>query len=312
MKIRIFTFSKLLFMLFLLASSLFYASCKRMILESKLEPESKEFYSKVRYIISEEEKKIFLELSPSERDNFIKDFWRRRDPSPDTEENEFKREYLNKIKTVNRLFKGGGKPGYIQDRGRVYILLGPPDESYFDPMGKFSETKSAEVWVYYKKHKISLVFIDHNGDGEYTLERPTTWALHLLSRTQMELQNPEKFREELFDFELKIGKVDDGKFILFVEIPYEKIWLVQAENRLETTLGVLLKVFDPDGDEIWQFGKDFDISLTEEEAKTLVGKDYEIKIPLDLEEGSYPATIVIKNKTEERELKKDFDLNISK
>lgn len=302
-----------IFLIFLfLTSSLLSISCRQAILESKLEPENKEFYSKVRYIISEEEKKIFLELLPSERENFITDFWKRRDPTPDTEENEFKREYLNKIETANRLFMGGGKPGYIQDRGRVYILLGPPDESYLNPVGKFSAMKAAEIWLYYKKYQIRFVFIDHNGDGEYTLERPTTWALHELNMAQMELQNPEKFREELFDFKLKIEKAHDEKFILFIEIPYENIWLVQKENRLETTFGVLLEVFDSDGDRIWQFGKDFDISLTEEEAKTFVGKDYEIKIPLDLEGGSYSATIVLDNKTEERELKKEFDLNIPK
>lgn len=108
---------KIFFMFLFLASSFFNASCRRMILESRLEPESREFYSKVRYIISEAERKIFLELPPSEREKFIEEFWKRRDPIPETEENEYKIEYLNNIETANKLFKGGGKPGYIQDRG---------------------------------------------------------------------------------------------------------------------------------------------------------------------------------------------------
>jgi GWxTD domain-containing protein len=92
-----------------------------------LDPESREFYSKVRYIIASEERKAFLALAEADRPAFIEDFWKRRDPKPATEANEYKTEYFNRIETANHLFTGGGSPGWLQDRGRVYITLGPPD-----------------------------------------------------------------------------------------------------------------------------------------------------------------------------------------
>lgn len=301
---------KIFFMFLFLASSFFNASCRRMILESKLEPESKEFYSKVRYIISEEEKKIFLELPSSEREKFIEEFWKRRDPIPETEENEYKIEYLNNIETANKLFKGGGKPGYIQDRGRIYILLGPPDERYTYPVGKYSSAKSAEIWIYYKKHQIRLEFIDHSGDGEYTLERPTTRALYEIYTAQVVLQNPEKFEQELFDYNLEVKKAEGDKAFILIEIPYKNIWLAEKEDRLETTLELSLKILDSSGKEIWRHQKDYKISLTEEESKKLFGKNYEIEIPFKIEEGSYFLKTILENKVEEKKLEKELKFSI--
>jgi GWxTD domain-containing protein len=110
-----------LFCLFLLVS------CASYKLEKTLDPESQEFLSKVRFITTRQERKIFLNIAPSERKNFIEEFWKKRDPDPDTEENEFKKEYFNRIEEANHLFREGGSPGWLQDRGRIYILLGPPD-----------------------------------------------------------------------------------------------------------------------------------------------------------------------------------------
>ena len=98
-------------------------ACTAKRLEGKLDPESKEFYNKVRYIMTGKESKIFLELPPSARAEFIEEFWKRRDPNPETEENEAKDAYFERIEEANRLFRGGGRPGWLQDRGRIYILF---------------------------------------------------------------------------------------------------------------------------------------------------------------------------------------------
>jgi len=100
----------------------------------ELDPQSKEFLSTVRYIITSAEEKIFKELPPSERAKFIEDFWARRDPTPGTPRNEFKEMYFKRIEEANQLFKGA-RPGWLQDRGRIYILFGPPDERVTNPMG---------------------------------------------------------------------------------------------------------------------------------------------------------------------------------
>ena len=89
----------------------------------------------VVYIISDEERKAFKQLSnDEERDQFIEAFWQRRDPTPDTEENEFKEEHYRRIEYANEHF-AAGLPGWKTDRGRIYIMYGPADEIDAHPSG---------------------------------------------------------------------------------------------------------------------------------------------------------------------------------
>jgi GWxTD domain-containing protein len=82
----------------------------------------------VRWIITDEERSAFRQLSnDEERDQFIEAFWQRRDPTPDTIENEFKEEHYRRIAYSNEHF-AAGIPGWKTDRGRMYIMYGPADE----------------------------------------------------------------------------------------------------------------------------------------------------------------------------------------
>jgi GWxTD domain-containing protein len=89
----------------------------------------------VKWIISGEELQAFKQLSnDEERDQFIEQFWLRRDPTPDTEENEFKEEHYRRIAYANEHYPAG-IPGWRTDRGRIYIVWGPPDEIESHPSG---------------------------------------------------------------------------------------------------------------------------------------------------------------------------------
>ncbi|HVZ18870.1 MAG TPA: GWxTD domain-containing protein [Terriglobales bacterium] len=89
----------------------------------------------VRWIITDEERAAFKKLSnDEERDQFIEQFWLRRDPTPDTIENEYKEEHYRRIAYSNEHF-AAGKPGWMTDRGRIYIMFGPPDEIDAHPSG---------------------------------------------------------------------------------------------------------------------------------------------------------------------------------
>ena len=89
----------------------------------------------VRWIITPEELTAFKALSnDEERDAFIEQFWQRRDPTPDTEENEFKEEHYRRIAYANEHF-AAGRAGWRTDRGRIYIVFGPPDEIESHPSG---------------------------------------------------------------------------------------------------------------------------------------------------------------------------------
>jgi GWxTD domain-containing protein len=101
--------------------------------EEKLKKELETPYRKwlnedVAYVITQEEKDAFKRLqTDDEREQFIEQFWLRRDPTPDTVENEFKEEHYRRIAYTNEHY-ASGIPGWKTDRGRIYIAYGPPDD----------------------------------------------------------------------------------------------------------------------------------------------------------------------------------------
>src|SRR5882672_6832622 len=108
--------------------------------EEKLRKELETPYKKwlnedVLYIITDEEKQTWKRLSTDdERESFIEQFWLRRDPTPDSAENEFKEEHYRRIAYANERY-ASGIPGWKTDRGRIYITYGPPDENESHPSG---------------------------------------------------------------------------------------------------------------------------------------------------------------------------------
>jgi GWxTD domain-containing protein len=148
----------------------------------------------VRWIITPEEEQAFKQLSnDEERDNFIEQFWLRRDPTPDTQENEFKEEHYRRIAYANEHF-AAGIPGWKTDRGRIYIMYGPADEieshpaggSYERPQeegGGTTSTYPFEQWRYRYLEDIGqeviIEFVDPCMCGEYhmTMDRSEKDAL---------------------------------------------------------------------------------------------------------------------------------------
>jgi GWxTD domain-containing protein len=138
----------------------------------------------VAYIISDDERQAFHRLSnDEEREQFIEQFWLRRDPTPDTEENEFKEEHYRRIAYVNERF-ASGIPGWKTDRGMIYIKYGPPDEieshpsggSYQRPIeqgGGSTTTYPFETWRYRYIDGIGtnvvIEFVDQTMTGEYRM-----------------------------------------------------------------------------------------------------------------------------------------------
>jgi GWxTD domain-containing protein len=148
----------------------------------------------VVYIITDEERAAFKQLSnDEERDNFIEAFWQRRDPTPDTEENEYKEEHYARIAYANEHF-AAGVPGWKTDRGRIYIVFGKADEveshpsggTYERPMeegGGETSTYPFEQWRYrYIEgigQEVIIEFVDKCMCGEYrmTIDRSEKDAL---------------------------------------------------------------------------------------------------------------------------------------
>ncbi len=148
----------------------------------------------VAYIISDEERKAFKNLSnDEEREAFIEQFWLRRNPNPDSPENEFREEHYRRIAYANEHF-AAGKPGWKTDRGHIYISFGKPDSieshpsggSYQRPMeegGGETSTFPFETWHYrYIEgigENIDIEFVDTCmcGDYHFTIDRSEKDAL---------------------------------------------------------------------------------------------------------------------------------------
>jgi len=132
----------------------------------------------VVYIMTPVEKEVFLKLKTDrERDLFIEAFWKHRDPTPETPENEFKKEHYSRIRYVNHFFgRQAPGPGWRTDRGRMYIILGEPNDiQRFE--GK-TQVYPTEIWFYQGKTNLGLppgfniVFFKEGGIGEYKLYSP--------------------------------------------------------------------------------------------------------------------------------------------
>ncbi len=132
----------------------------------------------VAYIIAPMEREVFLKLQTDrERELFIEAFWKQRDPTPGTPENEFKTEHFRRFAHANRyLGRDSPRPGWRTDRGRIYIILGEPrDTQKFE--GK-SSVYDSEVWFYQGLAEIglpagfNLVFFKEGGHGEFKLYSP--------------------------------------------------------------------------------------------------------------------------------------------
>jgi len=135
------------------------------------------------YIIAPEERCAFLKLeSDDEREQFIEQFWLRRSSNPDHPDNDFKEEHYRRIVFANEKF-GTGAPGWKTDRGRVYVVFGPPDriesQASGEPTGRPPEEGpetvqySWEQWHYRYVEgmgaDIDLEFVDPKGSGDYRL-----------------------------------------------------------------------------------------------------------------------------------------------
>jgi len=130
------------------------------------------------YIISAKERAVFLQLdSDRERDIFIEAFWKQRDPTPGTPVNEFKEEHHKRIAYANEFFsRDTTRPGWMTDRGRIHIILGPPQEisryegeSYIYPTLIWSYAGRVEYGL---PAHFDLAFFRRRGVGEYVLYSP--------------------------------------------------------------------------------------------------------------------------------------------
>ncbi len=286
----------------------------------KLKAGDQEFLSKVGYIITPAEKKEFLALPDSERADFIDTFWKRRDPDPGTEENEFKDQYLGRISGAERLFFGEGRPGWLTDRGRIYVLFGPPDQRNATSSAASLDGRCQEVWHY---RDFPVVFLDRSCTGTFRLTTLDLSPIADLSLARESAPKPLLPAEQKAPFEfdvlLKRKKAEGSKLeaLVDISIPYSAIWLSLEGGRFVTTFEVELTLKDSQGILRWERTDRFELSLAAEELKEKSKSDYTLSIPLLVEkdvealtQGANKLLIVLKNKRIGEEIRKTVEFSL--
>ncbi|MFP4082874.1 MAG: GWxTD domain-containing protein [Candidatus Aminicenantes bacterium] len=167
----------------------------------------------VAYIITSKEKDVFLQLSTDkERDMFIQAFWKQRDPVPETPENEFKEEHYRRIAHANEYFgRETTRPGWQTDRGRIYIVLGPPVDvgryeggGYVFPSRIWSYEANPEYGLY---SRFNLIFFKRKGIGEYILYSPARdGPAGLLINYQGDPSNTQAAYQQLRKFDARLAE----------------------------------------------------------------------------------------------------------
>ncbi|MFQ6109459.1 MAG: GWxTD domain-containing protein [Candidatus Aminicenantales bacterium] len=306
----------------------FSSSCRLYQLERKLDPENAEFLSRVRYIITRKERKIFLELPDEEKEAFKEEFWKRRDPDPSTEENEFKMEYFNRMERADELFVAEGKPGWLTDRGMIYILFGPPTDRITYPMGGDPYSRCREIWYY---GNFPVVFIDETCTGTYHLvtydlspiRSLNLMYMHELNLAQAQARDTIRGERKFFDFDLKVKKelIQEGRLegLITIGVPYSDIWFKAEEEMLRTVLDIKLELKDSEENLVWEYEAPFEISISEQDLKEKQNKKYSMEIPIiidkkedveRLQRGKNRLYALLVNRTGGEELRKIIEFNL--
>jgi len=323
---NLFSLSAFMFSLIIFSSLLVLASCHYYNLQRKLDPEDSEFLSRVRYIITKKEERTFLDIPKKDRGKFIEEFWNRRDPDPSTEENEFKMEYFDRMEKADELFVSEGKPGWMTDRGRIYILFGPPMDRITYPMGGDPYSRCREIWYY---GNFPVVFLDATCTGNYrlvtydfsSLRSINLMYMHELTKAQARAQQTVRGEAGFFDFDWNIKKTmvnsERVEGIISIIVPYANIWFKEKDDKMETFLDVHIELRNFEGNIAWEHEDFFKIETDEKKLKENKKGTFNIEIPFVLEkdldklrQGKNKMYAFIKNRTggDEQRKVKEFEL----
>ncbi len=281
-----------------------------------LDPESSDFYETAYLIMTRVEKNIFHHLPDAEsRKEFIQDFWSKRDPDPDTDENEFKEEFFARIEYANQHFKGEGPPGWKTERGRIYIYLGPPDrtdETFTDPQTGHSLKGSYLYWIYYR-YNLGIIFVD-NGTGTYKLNPmpyemggglvgSLTEAIEMAKLGISFVESKSSIKYMDFDFQF-----DKAKREIVISISVKSLEFLAEEGLLKADFDFEFHVYKKDGSKSDRFKRG--VYFAEPEDDVLEMKNLVFRFPYNLNPGKYYIDVIIIEKGSMNKARKIFEVKV--
>ena len=257
--------------------------------------ESEEFYKTARLIMTGQERKIWKHL-PDEaaRKEFIRDFWAKRDPDPDTEANEFKAEFEGRIDYANKHFREGGL-GMNTDRGRIWIFMGPPDKvEEFPPTGDPGVRGFILWWIYYAD-RLGIEFVDEKGYGSYKIRQydgDFFGAMQDMVKLGQWVGPDSVFRKRILDFDLAY---DAGAKVLDLTIPVKGLLLREnEEGGFQVDLDFIFYVYGEEGRTKETFRESRTFTTTVRELDELKTVPFRFEIPL--KRGTNFVDVIIKGK----------------
>jgi GWxTD domain-containing protein len=183
----------------------------------------------VVYIMTDKEKNVFSKLeTEQDRDRFIEEFWRQRDPMPGTPRNEFRDEHYRRIEFANKTFgRDTPIPGWKTDRGRIYIMLGTPADVQRFQTG---ETHPMEIWLYQGNSRFGqapffrLLFFQEGGVGDFKLYNPISDGPKRLLSDSFRLTEAQGLRQLFLKIAERMGLKEEDIPPPAPEIGFPKSW----------------------------------------------------------------------------------------
>jgi GWxTD domain-containing protein len=222
---------------------------------AKLDPASEDFYNMTRHFMTRDEEKAFRNLlTPELRREFIEAFWEIRDPDPDTGENEFRVELEERFEFVNRYLREANRPGWDTARGRVYLVLGPPNtlnaaETPAPLSSKNSALMSDSVIWPYRELGLIVWFVDRQGYGVFELDMINT-SPRLIQylkegRTRFIRNKGEDAENRFLEFKARIEPASDT---LFVSIAIKDLRFdIEEDGKYASRIHLAINLYQLDG-----------------------------------------------------------------
>lgn len=295
-------FFLVLLALFLKTSCLYRVKIKDPYYES--------FFEKARIIMTEDELKIYKRLTDNRaKKEFIEYFWKIRDPDLSTEENEAKEAFDERVEYANRWF-GKHNPhrgielheshersqGWASDRGKIYIILGPPDELIYDGTSFIfgerrrsqAEARSSEQWYYYY-HRFMVAFVKTN-DGRWVLANVGAALLEVLDMAKLNIVTS-VYKDEVERRLTFKANYEKGRII--ITIPMKRISYKENEDKIQAEFKIWVSVYldhRPLGS--FEETRSFDFNIDQLDAK----KTAIIEIPYQPpQKGKYLFDVVVED-----------------
>jgi GWxTD domain-containing protein len=258
------------------------------------------FFRIARLIMSKEEIDIYKHLTNhASRLNFIDEFWKKRDPTPGTDENESKQEFLLRIAYANKWFRETPKgEGWNTERGRILLQLGFPDQRKISEgpptfQGQLTSTRSyrREYWIYYR-YQLTLYFDDRDSRDKFLMYQVPTNFAYALDRAKLSLNLAKSKKKSSFEFDANYKSKE-----IAVSIPVKKLSFEEKDNMMTVEFGVQVYVYK-DNVKIDELNTSKIFSIEKE--KLLNMKTIEFVVPYTATEkgkGKYYFDVVIEEKS---------------